>query len=78
LKRVPLNLKAHLGADGLLLFFNFRIGKLKDLSAIFANDMVVMLIAVNALVVQVLMPKTILTDKVALDEQFEGIVDRCA
>lgn len=78
LKRMAFNLEAHLGANRLLLFLDFGIGKFKDLAAIFANDVVVMLVAVNALIVQMLVPKTVLANKVALDEQFEGVIDRCA
>jgi hypothetical protein len=62
LQCVLANFKAKITAHGLLLFFNLRIGKLKNLATLVADYMVVMFIAICALVVQVLMTKTVLAD----------------
>ncbi len=78
LKRMLANVKSHAFAHRVLLFLDFRVGKLKYLAALIANDVVMMFVAIDAFIVQVLMPKAVLADEVALDQQIERVIDRCA
>lgn len=78
LEAVPLEFKTVLLANLAKFVVYFRALKLEDIAAFLADDMVMCPVTIAAFVVQVLVPKTVLFNKVAFYQKIERVIDGCA
>lgn len=65
-------------AHRILDLLNTRIAKLEHLTAFKTNYMIMLFVSVRLLVLIEIFPKLVLSDKVAINEDLEGVVDSCA
>ena len=72
------NLHAQLFLDGALDFKQARVAKFHDLFCLNVDEMVVLAEFVRALVLRAVVPKLVLDDQSAVQQQFDGVVQRGA